>query len=635
MILGLLDWSDSPSAHDDVKIALSTLHPEIRVSLSCFFSNRLAVAGVRPVRTLGGISKGDDTSHDSLRSWNGSASWALVDASASDARMMSPALDEMAEDPTTMAKEMARRCFGDFALVWWNAHLGELVLIRDAMGGRPLFFAQEESRIAFASSLIALRAVMPEMDAVSPVFIAKMLCLDTEVGARTAWRDFQAVPAGGYTILRRDHKPVRTGNWWWPEFEPDPPQPSEGNWSAALREKLLSSVAHRLPEDPDAGLASFLSGGLDSSSIVGAMRAITRDRGLAPKIHTLSFRFPDLQGREKYQTDESEYQDAVNALVQGTAHIVRGDLLSPLYHLDEFLLAVGEPWAAPNRYLHHAGLEIASEIGASVVFDGIDGDSAIGSGSERFEELVRSFRWLQLVNEARKLVRNSASQRHSVAWVLREYAFPALQPAAWRRRREVELGQQQLRSRMDLLAQELRYRDDVQESLRARSLLPDKNPYSMAHRHASGLRRNFFDLATSQIQRLAMAHGLRVMFPFFDRRLLELSLATPLDQKLCKGWTRYILREAIAGLVPEKVRWRNSKANLGAQFYRGLMTKDRPFALALLTRSETALEPFVDIARLRDATERLFEREDRSQAIQVFSVLALARWLELRDGKLV
>ncbi len=631
MLLGLLDWSDVPSADKALQKALSTVHPHLRKSLSSFQSSRLSVAGTQPIRPLGVRSEINGANSNLLESWNGNISWALIDASTSDTREVFGVLDAKNEDPGSLARSIARRCSGDFALALWDAQQGELVLIRDAMGLRPLYYVRDKSRMAFASSLIALRAILPELDAISPVFIAQMLILDTEVGSRTAWRDLFSVPAGSQVILGRDQRPARIHRWWWPELDPEPPHPGEGTWPSALREKLLASVAHRLPEDPDAEIASFLSGGLDSSSIVGAMRAVTRDRGLQPQIHTLSFRFPDLQGRERYQTDESGYQDAVNDLVQGMPHIVRGDLLSPMHDLDDFLLAVGEPWGAPNRYLHHAGLVIAKQIGASVVFDGIDGDSAIGNGVERFEELARSLRWLQLVQEARMLVENSPAGRHSVARILREFALPGLQPAAWRLKREVVRGQQHLDSKLDLLAVGLRKRDDVQESLRARSRLPDKDPYDMVYRHASGLRRNIFDLATSQIQRLAMAMGIRVAFPFFDRELLELSLVTPLDQKLSHGWPRHILRQAVAGLVPEEVRWRNTKANLGAQFYRGLLTKDRPLALGLLNRSETALEPFVDIMKLRNATACFFEREDRSKAMPIFSVVTLARWLELRD----
>jgi hypothetical protein len=95
------------------------------------------------------------------------------------------------------------------------------------------------------------------------------------------------------------------------------------------------------------------------------------------------------------------------------------------------------------------------------------------------------------------------------------------------------------------------------------------------------------------------------------------------------------LREAVSGIVPDEVRWRRHKANLGAQFFRGLMTTDRPFVEALLQRTEPALEPYVDIDRLRDASEDLFEREDRSRAMQLLAVVTLARWLELRDADAV
>jgi len=126
----------------------------------------------------------------------------------------------------------------------------------------------------------------------------------------------------------------------------------------------------------------------------------------------------------------------------------------------------------------------------------------------------------------------------------------------------------------------------------------------------------------------AAAFGVEPRYPFFDRRLMELCLSLPADQKLHDGWSRMVMRRAMKGMLPESVRWRVSKANLGPNFTRGLLRYDR-HRLTEVVEQPGALEEFVDIVALRRAYERyVTDPRSETDALTVYGAVVLGLWLQ-------
>src|SRR5205823_12681731 len=109
-------------------------------------------------------------------------------------------------------------------------------------------------------------------------------------------------------------------------------------------------------------------------------------------------------------------------------------------------------------------------------------------------------------------------------------------------------------------------------------------------------------LALETADHSAAAFGVEPRYPFFDRRLIELCVAMPEEQKFAGGWSRYVFRRAMAGILPPEIQWRGTKGNLSANFFRRLSEAD---AHRLDGRVFDSLEPYVDVAKLRAARARL------------------------------
>jgi asparagine synthase (glutamine-hydrolysing) len=127
--------------------------------------------------------------------------------------------------------------------------------------------------------------------------------------------------------------------------------------------------------------------------------------------------------------------------------------------------------------------------------------------------------------------------------------------------------------------------------------------------------------------RAAAAFSLEPRYPFCDRRLVEFCLALPPDQKLHQGWTRVIMRRAMANTLPDVVQWRIAKANLSPNFQRRLLDIDRVLLEDVILYDPQVIEQYVDVHALREAYRRYISHPTAADAVAVYAAVILALWL--------
>ena len=127
----------------------------------------------------------------------------------------------------------------------------------------------------------------------------------------------------------------------------------------------------------------------------------------------------------------------------------------------------------------------------------------------------------------------------------------------------------------------------------------------------------------------ASAFALEPRYPFLDRRLIELCVALPPEQKLRGGWTRAVVRQAMDGLLPEEVRWRAGKADLSPNFMRQLLDRDREIVADVIVRNPDVLEDYVDISALRRVYDRYTAGSmSDADALTIHRTVVLGLWLQ-------
>ena len=540
-------------------------------------------------------------------------------------------------------EESPARLIGDFAFAIWDEPRQTLFCARDPMGVKPLYFHLSDRLFAFSTEpkgLLALPQVGRELDEEQ---VALHLAWGQPDPRRTIHRAIDRLPAAH--ALRAGPASVEGPRRYWAlggDTVAVCRTPDE--YVERFRALFLEAVRCRLPENQP--VATALSGGLDSSAITCAARTLG-----APDLHAVSLVFPDLPADALRIIDERQY---VESVVSGGGvhwHPVRGDALSPLGELGTVLWHLDEPFAAPNLYLHWGLYGAAAAAGAAVFLDGLDGDATVGHGLGRLNELLRAEDWSGFEGETAAF---AANRQANSGGIVRHYVLPHLDQLAkagrwqkWTRAARALSSRFQLSRREVLIAHGLRpalrasrTMSEV-EGFRLKGLLTpamlrylderaadDAGPSASERElHIAGLTQPAYQATLELADRAAAAFGLEPRYPFFDRRLMEFCVDVPGDLKFSGGWTRWILRRSMEGILPREVQWRSDKANLAPNFHHGFRGVDR--ALVEATNLDP-LSPFVDVPALRRVRREYFSASDRqwgdADSYLLFRSVCLARW---------
>jgi asparagine synthase (glutamine-hydrolysing) len=505
---------------------------------------------------------------------------------------------------------------GDFAFAIWDARDQTLFCARDHLGVKPFFYFWSAGFAAVASEIKGLLALPQAPRRLNERRVAEYLASLHDDTAITFYQDIHRLPPAHSLTL--DRAGTRLRRYWALDPAREAAPASDEEYAAEFRQLFTEAVHCRLRSAYPVG--AMLSGGLDSSSIVCVARQLNRQSG-APVLHTFSAIFDTVT-----KSDERQYIQAVVAGGDLTDHYVHPDQVSPLVDLERMLWHSDEPFLAPNLFIHWEIFRSAQAAGMRVMLDGIDGDTTISHGLAYLPELIRTGHWRQAAAETRGLARNfGASPRR----VLMELGLRPLMPLALRRAYRV------LKRRTSTLADvDISYapafveRVRLAENPQLRSRLEEARPRNQREEHWRSLNRGLIPFTLEVADRAAAAFGLESRNPFYDRRLVEYCLALPGNQKLYQGWSRMVLRRAMAGVLPEAVCWRRDKSNLGPNFRHVFTTFERVRLQRLASEGAPALAPYMDNTAVRAQAARYLDRPTGKDEMGVWKTLTLAEWLE-------
>ena len=196
---------------------------------------------------------------------------------------------------------------GMFAFAIWDAERGQLLLARDRLGEKPLVYRHEPGRLLFASELKSILQVPGVPRNIDPQALDEYLTYQYVPHPRTIWQGISKLPPGHLAIYREDRLEVRP--YWQPDLRVEERLPP-GEYAAQLRRRLTAAVDARMQSDVPLG--AFLSGGVDSTIVVGLMRQCT-----AGPLRTFSIGFPVPEydetryarlAAERFQTVHEEFR---------------------------------------------------------------------------------------------------------------------------------------------------------------------------------------------------------------------------------------------------------------------------------------------------------------------------------------
>jgi len=503
-------------------------------------------------------------------------------------------------------EERGPRCVealrGMFGLAVWDEREQSLLLARDRVGIKPLYYCEAGGRLAFASELKALLELPEVGRALHWPALGHLFAFLTTPQADSIVEGVHKLEPG--TILTASPRGVHVSRYWDLEWAPDHGR-SEADFAEELRARLDETVALHMVSDVPLG--AFLSGGVDSSAVVAAMAR----RGARP-VKTFSIGFVE----EDY--DELRYAEAV-ARAFGTDHhsmVLQPDVLSVIddlaWHLDE---PFGDPSAIPTYMVS----KLAAEH-VTVVLSG-DGGDELFAGYDRYRVEMSERRWDGVPAGLRRglaTLAGYAPDRMRGRNLLRHLALDGLDryldAANFFRRDE----------------QRALFRPEVFD------LVSAGDPWAEAAARVAGVRGHWLsrlqhldikaylplDILT-KVDRMSMAHSIESRVPLLDHELLEFAATIPPEMSLRQGSGKRVLKRALRGLLPDEILDRPKRGfaiPLGRWFRGGL----REYVRDLL---------FSETARRRGIfdesyVESLFRRNEAGHDLdfQLWTLLSFELW---------
>jgi asparagine synthase (glutamine-hydrolysing) len=402
------------------------------------------------------------------------------------------------------------RLNGMFAFAYYDRARGSLLCARDRFGIKPFYFTRAGGRFAFASelkSLLALPCVDRQINRRSLFHYMSLMYLPD---GPSILEDIERLPAGSALVYRLADRSITVRQWWRPRFAPDG-RTDAREWPERVLEGLKAAVKRWTLADVP--IAASLSGGLDSSAIVGALA----EAGLHVRTYALGF-----TGAGEAAWNELPRAQAV-ARHWGTEH--HEIVLDPQRLLDDLVAMV---WHLDEPY--GGGLPSWS------VFQFMGRDVKVGLTGTGGDELFGDYqKWKQLEGGP-----------------LRRWRPPVIDAAAFNKR----------------FFERYYYFSDRDKAVLALEGAAGESTSELLYRRygAAGTdevrdRVSFTDMTTQLAEeflhmtdRFSMAHSVEARTPFLDNEFADLALSIPAAHRTGRGDPKALLRRAVAPLLPPEVR---------------------------------------------------------------------------------
>jgi len=488
---------------------------------------------------------------------------------------------------------------GMWGFALWDQKKKLIALARDRFGIKPLYYHFDGAQLVFASEIKAIRALVKSE--VNQNRVAEFLWSKPYKASETFYERISQVMASHFLELNFNTGKLNIQKYWELSnidisYRSINPEEATKNFYDLFEKSIRFHMRSDVP------VGTCLSGGLDSSSIVCTVQKLLERSELHEK---------GLVGVKNLKTFSSAPQERRISELFYIEETVRQSGVEPFYvtptfeeffnDFDKVVSIHDEPFLGPSVYMGYRVMKLAKENGTKVLLDGQGGDECL-AGYQKYLldylfDLVRAHRYFKAIREF-----------ISTTDLTRPY-----------------------------FTKYLRRRFGISKSAFEKVIKKEMPPAAPAEYRVNNLAEHLrYDLLAGSIIEIlkyedtnSMIFSIESRVPFLYHPLIEYLFSLPMSVKIRNGWTKYLLREAMRGTLPEKVRTRRSKLGFPApeeEWARRLINEKMDWC----GESVRMAGDYVDLEGFQKLCARILSRK-RSEDIQLFwRVLIFAKWLQLK-----
>jgi len=457
---------------------------------------------------------------------------------------------------------------GDFAIALWDSREERIILVRDRLGVKPLYYTVSDGRLIFASEIKSILAHPSVSRSVDEQSLYHYLSFLTTPAPQTLFAGINKLPAGCMLTCDRRGE-IKVTRYWDAivsgAITDEMARRDESELIDELRRLLSDSIEKRMMSDVPFGV--FLSGGVDSTANVALMA-----RMISQPVRTFTVGFSDADGYDELEEARrvaKEYATDHHEVIIDQQDLI--DFLPQLvFHQDE---PIADPVCVPLYYVS----KLTKESGTTVVQVG-EGSDELFCGYRNYALYLKLYeRFWQYASRLPRAIRSAIAGAGGIAYkAILGHSLP-------KSRKYVPDLLRRLRSGEELFWGGALFFDETQK--RELILQSGKAKYISSHEvvrenldrllqsrpEADQLERMIYqdlklrlaELLLMRVDKLTMSTSIEARVPFLDHRLVEFAMALPRRMKYRDGETKYILKRALQGIVPEWVLQRK-KQGFGA-----------------------------------------------------------------------
>jgi asparagine synthase (glutamine-hydrolysing) len=433
-------------------------------------------------------------------------------------------------------EDCLRRLNGMWAFALYDRVEDTLFLARDRFGVKPLYYVEGPHEFAFGSEIKQLLTLQSSVRANQRMVVESLLTRYEGHTDETFFEGVKVLPQGHTLRYKLANHSYTIRRWYQLAPQKEMSALSIDDATAHLRTTFEDAVRIRLRSDVRVG--TCLSGGLDSSA-TSAFAA--RLYGAAS-----GARFTGIHARStEAASDESRYAQEVARHLDLDLHVVQPSTADFIATIDEVVITQEEPFGSPSMFMGWHVFQKAKELGCKVMLNGQGGDEVLLGYERYYAAFLRALPVWRFLSEV--YLQSKRSRLHPVDLLLYLFYF----------------------TNADLRIRRLKAQS------RVRAEIKDRHDFSHVRRSAASFRKldelQIFEIGTLQLPHLlryedrnSMRHSIETRLPFLDYRVVEAGVSLRPETKISGGWTKYVLRKAVEGILPPEVTWRTNKLGFEA-----------------------------------------------------------------------